>query len=327
MEGAIPLETILSFMKRKDNDFSIISTEDVKNRFVYTDFEHFIDTWIWKNSFITEEQDFELIAYEVLKRLHHQNVHYVEAFYSPGDFSPQGLTVPGITESLLKGIQHAQQDWGIRCQLIMDIVRGDGVEVGMHRLEEVTPYLGKGVIGIGLGGNERKFPAEDYVPVYEEAKKRGFRLTAHAGEGAGATSIWATINTLQAERIGHGTRAYEDPLLVSYLRDSQMPLEMCIVSNLKTGVSPTYEDHPIGDYFREGLLVTVNSDDPTMFNTSINEEYAVLVKYFNFSLHELKIISLNGIQASFLSNNEKKFLIKDFNKEWEQIFSTYGDTI
>jgi adenosine deaminase len=319
MEGAIPLETMYSFMKRKDRDASITSIDDVKGRFVYTDFEHFIKTWIWKNTFITEEQDFESIAYEVLKGLHKQNVQYVEAFYSPGDFIDQGLSVSGITENLLKGIQHAHFNFGINCQLIMDIVRGDGVDVGMQRLEEVIPYLGKGVIGIGLGGNEQKFPAEDYLPVYEEARKRGFRLTAHAGEAAGATSIWATIKILQVERIGHGTRAYEDPLLVSFLRDSQIPLEMCIVSNVKTGVTPSFEKHPIGTYFNEGLLVTVNSDDPTMFNTSITEEYAVLARYLNFSFQNLESISINGIKASFLPEKEKRGLIKKFKDEWKKI--------
>jgi adenosine deaminase len=325
MEGAIPLETIFSFMKRKEMDSSIASIQDLKKRFIYTDFEHFIEMWIWKNTFITEEKDFEIIAYEVLKDLHEQNVQYVEAFYSPGDFSGQGLSVSGITENMLRGIRRAHQDLGIRCQLIMDIVRGDGVEVGMHRLEEVAPYLGKGVIGIGLGGNEQKYPACEYAPVYEEAKKRGFRLTAHAGEAAGAASIWAAIQKLHAERIGHGIRAYEDPLLVSFLRDSQMPLEMCVISNLKTGICASYEDHPISKYYDQGLLVTVNSDDPTMFNTSITEEYAVLAHHFGFSLHDLKSLSINGIQASFLSYEEKKALIKDFNREWEQIFTTYGE--
>ncbi|MBU7032837.1 MAG: adenosine deaminase [Theionarchaea archaeon] len=325
MEGAIPLETIFSFMEREEIDPSLTSVDDLEKRFRYTDFEHFIETWIWKNTCITEEKDFEIIAYEVLKELNHQNVKYVEAFYSPGDFENQGLSVPGITECMLKGINRAHTDFGIGCQLIMDIVRGDGIDTGLQRLEEVTPYLGKGILGIGLGGNEQKFPAEDYAPVYEEARKRGFRLTAHAGEAAGADSIWAAIRKLHAERIGHGTRAYEDPFLVSYLRNSRIPLEMCVVSNLKTGICTSYEDHPIARYYSQGLLVTVNSDDPTMFNTSINEEYAVLARHLGFSLHDLKSLSINGVRASFLSDEEKATLIETFNREWEQIFITYGD--
>lgn len=327
IEGAIPLETLYSFMKKRDRDAFITSIDDVKSRFVYTDFEHFIETWIWKNTFITDEQDFELIAYEVLKQLHQQNVQYVEAFYSPGDFSGQGLSVSGITENLLEGIRRARIDFRICCQLIMDIVRGDGVDVGMQRMEEVTPYLGKGVIGIGLGGNEQKFPAQEYAPVYREAKKRGFRLTAHAGEAAGADSIWASINTLQVERIGHGTRAYEDPHLVTYLRESQIPLEMCVVSNVKTGVISSCEDHPINTYFNEGLLVTVNSDDPTMFNTSITEEYALLTRYLHFSFQDLESISINGIKASFLPENEKKRLLKKFKAEWKKIHVIYEGRI
>lgn len=322
LEGAIPLETLFNFIQR-EGDPSINTIEDLQKNFIYTDFEHFIDVWIWKNSYIREEKDFEAISYQVLRNLSSQNVKYVEAFYSPGDYQKQGLSPHRITEYLIKGKEKAYQDFGIQSELITDIVRGDEVDTCMQRLEEVSPYLGKGVIGIGLGGNEHKYPADLYAPVYEEAKKRGFRLTAHAGEAAGAVSIWSAIKKLHVDRIGHGVRAFEDLRLLSFLRKYQIPLEMCVVSNVRTGVVQSYEVHPIRQYYKKGLLVTVNSDDPTMFNTSLNEEYAILAQNLKFSVHDLKRVSMNGITSSFMSDNNKELMKLQFEKEWQHLLASY----
>jgi adenosine deaminase len=317
LEGAIPLQTLFGLVQGKD--LSINTLDDLQKRFTYTDFEHFIETWIWKNAFITDEKDFEDIVYQVLLNLNNQNVRYVEAFYSPSDFQAQGLSTQEITAYLIKGKQKAYSDCGIQCELIMDIVRGDGPDVGMQRLEEVTPYVGKGVIGIGLGGSEQKFPADPYAPVYKEAKDRGFRLTAHAGEAAGAPSIWAALEKLGCERIGHGLRAHEDPALLSLLKEKQIPLEMCVISNIRTGVCESVDVHPVKDYFQQGLLVTINSDDPTMFDTCITREYMVLVEHLGFSVDDLRHISMNGITASFMSDKDKEVMMSHFEREWQYL--------
>lgn len=320
LEGAIPLPTLFNFIQKKDS--SIKTIHDLQKKLIYTDFEHFIDVWIWKTSFITEEKDFEEITYQVLHRLHSQNVKYVEAFYSPSDFQHQGLSVPKITKYVIKGKEKAFRDFGIQCELIMDIVRGNKVNICMEQIEAVIPYLRKGVIGIGLGGSEQKYPNDLYAPVYKKAQSHGFKLTAHAGEAAGPESIWAAINTLGVERIGHGVRAHEDPRLVSVLKEKQIPLEMCIVSNIKTGVCPSIEAHPIHEYYHNGLLVTVNSDDPTMFNTSLNHEYELLARS-GFTMHDLYQMSMNGITASFLCEKDKQTLKSQFKNEWQTLFDKY----
>ena len=257
-----------------------------------------------------------------MRDLNAQHVKYAEAFYAPGGYQDRGLSVQGITESLIAGKERAYQDFGIRCELIIDLIRAHGQEKGMFYLDEVTPYLGKGVIGIGLGGPEHDFPADPYKELYQEAKHRGFRLTAHAGEAAGAYSIRAAVEKLGAERIGHGLRAYEDPKLVSLLKERQIPLEMCVVSNVKTGVCESLEAHPIKHYFDEGLMVTVNSDDPTMFNTSISKEYLVLLQKLDFTIADLKQVSLNGIEASFLTREEKQRVRDQFEEEWDGLSNT-----
>ena len=323
LEGAIPLETLYNLIQRRGGDPSISALEDLERKLIYTDFAHFIDVWTWKNTFIKEERDFEEIAYQVLRNLSEQNVKYLEAFYSPGDYWRQGLSVQGITEYVIKGKERAYHDFGIRSELIVDLIRDHGPEVGMQRLDEVTPYLGKGVIGIGLGGSEQTFPADPYESVYKEARQRGFRLTAHAGEAVGPESIWVAIKKLGCERIGHGVRAKEDPQLVSFLKERQIPLEICVVSNVKTKVFDSVETHPIKQCFEDGLMVTVNSDDPTMFNTSTTQEYLLLAQKLGFTLRDIRHLTMNGIEASFMSDKGKESMKSQFDREWQQLFDKY----
>jgi len=323
LEGAIPLETLLHLIQRRGNEPSINTLDDLRRKLIYTDSTHFGEVWTWKNTFITEEKDFEEIAYQVLRGLHQQNARYVEAFYSPGDYWRQGLSAQGITEYLIKGKERASHDFGIKSELIVDLIRNDGPRIGMQRLEELTPYLGKGLIGIGLGGSEREFPADPYTDVYKEAKERGFRLTAHAGETAGADSVWAAVEKLHVERIGHATRANEDQKLISLLQEKQIPLEMCVISNVKRRVCKSMKDHPIKGYLEQGLMVTVNSDDPTMFNTSITQEYLALVQELDFSLSDLKRLVMNSIEASFMSDSDKELMKSQFEREWKQLLNKY----
>jgi adenosine deaminase len=321
LEGAIPHETLLGQIRRKGTEPSIRTVEDLKAKLIYTDFPSFIDLWIWKNTFIKDESDFEEIAYAMLEGLSRQNVKYVEAFYAPGDYSRHGLSTEGITECVIAGKERAGLDFGIRCELILDLIRDHGPAIGLKRLDEVTPYLGKGVIGIGIGGSEQTFPAGPYADVYREARRRGFRLTAHAGEVAGADSIRSAVDDLGAERIGHGLRAYEDPEVLAMLKGGRIPLEMCIISNSKTGVCPSVRDHPIRDYFRQGLVVTVNSDDPSMFSSTLTDEYLALVRDLGFTLDEVKRVALNAVEASFLPVEGKAALRSTFETEWADLDS------
>ena len=323
LEGAIPLETLFVLIQKRGGDPSITRLDDLQRKLIYTDFEHFIDTWTWKNNFIKEEPDFEEITYQALHTLSMQNVKYVEAFYSPGDFWRHGLSVAAITEYAIMGKERAHRDFGIRSGLILDLVRDHGPNVGMQRLEDVEPYLDKGIIGVGLGGSEQAFPADHYETVYREAKRRGFRLTAHAGEAAGPESIWAAVRKLGCERIGHGVRAGEDPSLVAFLRKARIPLEVCLVSNVKTGVFKSVQTHPTRRYFEDGLMVTVNSDDPTMFNTSITQEYSLLVQKLGFTIEDVKRLTLNGVEASFLSEKDKESMKSQFEREWQQLFDKH----
>ena len=310
LEGAFTLDFLFKLIQKSGGYPTINNIEDLKKKFVFIDFPHFIKTWHWKNSFYKQPQDFEESIYYTLEHLHMQNVIYVEAFYSPWEYD---FSAHDMTKSALKAVNRAEREFGIRCKLIADLSRDLGWENAIKRCEDIIPFKEKGVIGIGLGGSEQKFPADPFKHVYDFARKNGLHVVAHAGEAAGAESIWSVINNLKVERIGHGVRAIEDPELVEFLYKKQIPLEVCVNSNIKTAMYSTINEHPIVKLFKKGLLVTINSDDPTMFGMTLTEEFLQLYEKLDFSLDEIKILLLNTIKASFLSDDVKMDYVNQIN--------------
>ncbi len=319
LEGAIPLETLLGFIRRAGTEPGIRTVADLRRRLTYPDFAGFLDAWTWKNTFIAEVDDFRVMAYEVLRDLARDNVSYVEMYYSPGDYRDRGFTVAGVTEAVLAGSSRAREDFGIGCGLIVDLLWSGGADAAARWVEEATPFLGRGVVAVGMGGNEQWCPARTYAEVYAEARRRGFRLTVHAGEALGPESVRSVIDELDVERIGHGVRASEDPALLELLRERRIPLEVCVTSNVMTGVYPSAAAHPIRSLFESGVMVTVNSDDPTMFHTTLSDEYLILLRDLGFTPEDVKTLSLNGVEASFLPEAEKNVLRAKFEEEWRAL--------
>jgi adenosine deaminase len=306
LEGAIPLDSLWALCQKYGGDPTIPDIAVLEQRFAYKDFPHFIETWVWKNQFLREYEDFTFIAEHVGRDLAQQNVLYAEAFYSPGDFARHGLKTQELTAAIRAGLARVPE---IEVALIADLVRDFGPERAAVTLQEVHEVQGLGVIGIGIGGSEQNHPPEPFAAVYEQARQLGLHTTAHAGEAAGAESIWGAIRSLHIERIGHGTRAYEDPALLDFLAEQQIPLEMCPISNLRTGVVGKIAQHPIRHYFEKGILVTVNTDDPKMFGNSLVEEYEALETELGFTPAEIRQLIENAVQASWLPEDKKKSLL------------------
>jgi adenosine deaminase len=309
LEGAIPLSALWSLVRKYGGDPAVPDLNALKSRFQYRDFPHFIETWVWKNQFLREYEDFSFIAEAVAGDLTSQNIVYAEVFYSPPDFARHGLHTQDLTRAIRSGLDRVND---IEVALVADLVRDCGPEKGAITLAQVAEVKDLGVIGIGIGGSEQDYPPEAFQQVFEQAKKFGFRTSAHAGEAAGAESVWGAVSVLKVERIGHGTRAGEDDNLLDHLNDRRIPIEMCPISNLRTGVVKSIEQHPIRLYFDRGLLVTVNTDDPKMFGNSLAEEYQTLVEKLGFSQDEIRRLILNGIQASWLPSDRKTSLMQSF---------------
>lgn len=307
LEGAIPHVALWELLQKYGGDASVPDLEALQRKFEYRDFPHFIDTWVWKNQFLREYEDFALIAEAVARDLAGQNIRYVEAFYSPSDFAGHGLEAQPLTEAIRAGLDHVPDT---EIALVADLVRDRGPENAAVTLAEISEVRNLGVIGITIGGSEQDYPPEPFAEVYAEARRLGFHTSAHAGEAAGAESVWGSVRALRAERIGHGTRAHEDPALLDHLAEHQIPLEMCPLSNVQTGVVKSLEEHPIRRYFERDIIVTVNTDDPKMFGNSLAEEYRLLEEQLGFARDEVRTLILQAIQASWLPQDRQLELVR-----------------
>ncbi|HQE93936.1 MAG TPA: adenosine deaminase [Anaerolineae bacterium] len=305
LEGAIPYSALWDLVQKYGGDPALPDLAALKEKFIFRDFPHFIDTWIWKNQFLREYEDFTFVAAAVAHDLAEQNIRYAEAFYSPVDFAQYGLQVQLLTEAIRAGLARVP---AITVNLIADLDRDFGPRRAARTLVEVYEVRDLGVIGIGIGGSEQRYPPEPFANVYATARELGFHTTAHAGEAAGAASIWGALRALHVERIGHGVRAAEDPALLDYLVEHAIPLEMCPLSNVRTGVIPSLDEHPARRYFEHGILVTISTDDPKMFGNTLAEEYALLEQRLGFSRNDTRSLMLNSIDAAWLPETHKERL-------------------
>lgn len=312
LEGALPLPTLWALAQKYGTDPTLTSLEELRRRFTFRDFPHFIETWIWKNQFLREYEDFTFFSEATARDLRAQNIRYAEVHFAPSGFAEYGLEVPRLTEAIRAGLAKVPE---IEITLIADLIRNSDLERAARTLAEVNEVRQAGIIGVGIGGPEQGYPPERFAALYEEARRLDFHTTAHAGEAAGADSIWGALRSLQVERIGHGTRAFEDPLLLDYLLKARIPLEMCPLSNVCTAVVPSLEAHPIRRYYEMGLLVTVNTDDPMMFNNSLAQEYRMLVERLSFTPDDVRDLILNGVRASWLPLERKEAMLADFQAD------------
>jgi adenosine deaminase/aminodeoxyfutalosine deaminase len=204
----------------------------------------------------------------------------------------------------------AEQEFGITLYWIFDAVRHFGPEEAARVFRKAAELRQEcpSIVGIGIGGDERRVGAEPFRDLFQEAKDSGLHLTAHAGETMGPESIWAALN-IGAERIGHALSAQLDPDLMQVLAERQVPLEICVTSNLRTGCCPALEEHPVRRYFDAGLMVTLNSDDPAMFESDLQDEYRLAQDSFGFTAEHLRELAANSIEASFLPAPRKVALL------------------
>ncbi len=312
LEGAIPYPALWDLVQKYGGAPDLPDLDALKQKFVFRDFPHFIETWIWKNQFLREYEDFTFIAEAIARDLARQNIRYAEVFYSPADFARHGLRVQPLTVAIRAGLARVPE---IEIALITDFVRDLGPENAGRVLAEVFEVRDQGVIGVGIGGSEQLYPPEPFADVYAQARALGFHTTVHAGEAAGAASVWGALHALHAERIGHGTRAAEDPALLDYLAEHVIPVEMCPLSNVRTSVVPSLDKHPAHCYFEHGILVTINTDDPRMFGNTLAEEFRLLEQVLGFSRDDIRTLILNGIRASWQTEAQKARLTAAFRTD------------
>jgi aminodeoxyfutalosine deaminase len=239
-----------------------------------------------------------------MQRLKEENVLHAEVYVSVGICLWRQQDFEAIFEGLDRGRARGARDFGISLLWIFDAVRQFGAEAAQKVFEFAVRYHDREVIGIGIGGDEQKAPPELFRDAYAWAADHGMRLTAHAGETGPPESIWGALN-LRAERIGHGLTAFHDSDLVEELAQRQVPVEICLTSNVRTGLCPGLSEHPAKNYFDRGVMITLNSDDPAIFGTTLAREYQIAQQTFGFTDEHMRELARNSFEASFLPAEKK----------------------
>jgi len=301
LEGAIEPSTLHEIRLRRGEH---ISLEEVKRLYAYQDFGGFLLSFKNITEHLRTPEDYELITYRLMQRLKEENVLHAEVYVSVGVCLWRKQDFDTVFEGLDRGRIRGARDFGISLLWIFDAVRHFGAEAAQRVFELAVRYHDRYVIGIGIGGDEQKGPPELFRDAYSWAADHGMRLTAHAGETGPPESIWGALN-LRAERIGHGLTAFHDPDLVDELAQRQIPVEICLTSNVRTGLCPNLNEHPAKSYFDRGVMITLNSDDPAMFGTTLAREYQIAQQTFGFSDEHLRELARNSFEASFLPAGKK----------------------
>jgi aminodeoxyfutalosine deaminase len=317
LEGSVEPATLAELSRRhntplptENNRYDVtgsgdeLTEDDVRRLYSYKNFTGFMLAFKAVTERLRTAEDYELVTYRLMQRLRQQNVLHAEVYVSVGVIHWRGQEFGPIFEGMERGRERGQRDFGVSLLWIFDAVRHFGPEAAADVFDLAAKLRERNVVGIGIGGDERRGPADWFRELYKKAAGQGLRLTAHAGETTGPESVWGALN-MGVERIGHGLSIARDPELMEVLAHKQVPVEVCICSNLRTGVCPQLSEHPVRRFFDEGLMITLNTDDPAMFQSSLSREYEIAEQEFGFTQDQLRELARNSFEASFLPVEKK----------------------
>ncbi len=314
LEGTIEPETLVALSQRHDAE--PLTLDGARQLYTYKNFLGFMDAFKAVSSRLRTPDDYELITYNMVRALAAQGVVHAEVYISFGIIYYWKQTeVEPFVEAIERGRLRGEREFGTTVYWLIDAVRHFGAEEAARVFRKAAELRDRypSIVGIGIGGDEARGPASLFGELYSEAQANGLRLTAHAGESGGAVdgvaSIWAALN-IGAERIGHGLAAQHDAELTHVLATRQVPIEINVTSNIRTGCCTSFEEHPLRAYFDQGLMVTLNSDDPPMFGSNLLGEYILAHERYGFTREQLRELAANAVEASFLPPARKLDLLR-----------------
>jgi aminodeoxyfutalosine deaminase len=287
LEGAIDPLTLMALRPQLD-------PAEVEAHYYHADFLHFLKNYVWVLSHLETPEDFAFVTRRVLEQLEAQGVRYVELNLSVGVMLYRKQDPAPIFDAVRRESLRAPFPvfW------IFDAVRQFDTSEGMRVAELAAERIHDGVVAFGIGGDEARGPAQKFAEVCRFARNRGLRLSLHGGETTGPESVWEALR-VGAHRIGHGIAASSDPELMRHLRENDIPLEICLSSNVATGAVQGLDDHPLRRLFDEGVPVVLNTDDPALFHTTLSREFQLAQSHFGFSPQELETVAANGFRYAF----------------------------
>ncbi len=284
------------------------NVDELADYFTFRDFAHFIEIYISVVELIRDEEDVRILTFEVARELARQNVRYAELTVTPCSHTRRGIPAPAFCEAIEDARVRAESELGVVLRWCFDIPGELGLPAAEETLRIALDEQPDGLISFGLGGPEIGVPRAPFKPYFDKARAAGLHSVPHAGETTGPQTIWESIRDLGAERIGHGISAVRDPDLVAYLAQQRIPLEISPTSNVRTHAVPSLVEHPLPLLVEAGVVVTINSDDPPMFGTTLNQEYAVAARLLRLDKDGVADLARAGVDASFLPQVEKSRL-------------------
>lgn len=313
LEGSVEPELALALARRHgrrlpgDED----GAEGLRRHYRFKDFREFVRLYVAISACVNEAEDFAAIAVDLARKLAAENVRYAEVTVTPMTHVARGVAPEAVLAGLAEGRARAREAYGVELAWVFDIVR-IFFDQAAPTLEMALRGQKDGVIGLGFAGPEApQWPTAPFAPLFTRARAAGLRSLPHAGEMDGPSSVWAALRDLQADRIGHGVRCLEDPALVDHLRAREVPLEVCPTSNLGIGLFPALAEHPLPELLAAGLAVSLASDDPPMFATSLSEEYRRCAAAFEWDAPQVARIAANSVRHSFMAEDAKARLLAE----------------
>jgi adenosine deaminase len=320
LEGSIHPPTLLQLAERNRVTLPARDLAGLHQWYTFVDFDHFVEIYFTIASCLKSGDDIELIAREFLIGQAAQNIRHSDVTYtSITQYKYSHIPFADQIAGLARARRWAEKELGVTLSLVFDIPRQFPADEGMIVADWAIRGMSDGVVGFGLGGAEAGNPPEKFRAAFARARAAGLVSVPHAGELVGPASIWGALRALGAQRIGHGVRCLDDPNLVAYLREHQIPLEVCPSSNVCINVVPSFEQHPLPRLIDAGLYVTLNSDDPPMFNTTLTDEYLKVARQFGFGADELERLVLNGVRVALLPEKRRAEMEADFKREFARL--------
>ncbi|GIG92574.1 adenosine deaminase [Plantactinospora endophytica] len=287
--------------------------EALASYFEFRDFAHFVEIYLSVVDLIRDQSDVRLLTFEVARELARQQVRYAELTVTPYSHVHRGIPAPAFCEAIEDARRAAEAEFGISLRWCFDIPGEAGLPAAEQTLRIALDERPDGLVSFGLGGPEIGVPRPQFKPYFDEARAAGLHSVPHAGETTGPGTIWDALRDLGAERIGHGISAAQDPALLAHLAERQIPMEVCPTSNVRTRAVRAIEEHPLPRLVEAGLLVTINSDDPPMFGTTLDDEYAVAARLLDLDAAGLAGLARNAVTASFLAAPDKDKLTAEID--------------
>ncbi|MEU7017775.1 adenosine deaminase [Streptomyces sp. 2RAF24] len=292
--------------------------EALSDYFVFTDFAHFIDVYLSVVDLVRTPEDVRLLTYEVARDMARQNIRYAELTITPYSSTRRGIDEHAFMAAIEDARKAAETELGVILRWCFDIPGEAGLEAAEETARLAVDLRPEGLVSFGLGGPEIGVPRPQFKPYFDRARAAGLRSVPHAGETTGPETVWDALNDLGAERIGHGTSSVQDPELLKYLAEHRIALEVCPTSNIATRAVERLEDHPLKRMVDAGVLVTINSDDPPMFGTDLNNEYAVAARLLGLDERGVAALAKNAVEASFLDEAGKARIVEEIDTYTEQ---------